>query len=79
MPLDAQDKLRVEIIEEFLAGVTAPEKLRDALVRSGGDLVRGVFEIVPPDSIYREKIIRRLEDAIEIIITASRKTATTGA
>jgi hypothetical protein len=75
MPLDAQDKLRVETIEQLLNGVTAPPTVREQLVKSGSQMVRMVLEIVPPDSPLRERILQRFEDTIELVSAATLRPA----
>ena len=73
MPLDAQDKLRLEEIERLLASVTTDPRVRDQLVSAGSQMARIMLEIVPPDSILRERIIERFTDAILLLAATSGK------
>ena len=73
MPLDAQDKLRAEAIEEMLMAATAyaEPKARERLIQSGGQMARAILEVVPPDSPWRNRILERLEDTIQLIAAAT--------
>jgi urease accessory protein UreF len=71
MPLDAQDKLRVETIEQHLGNITATEKVRQALVKSGTETIRIMLELVPPDSHWRERIIQHFEDCVDMVAMAT--------
>lgn len=71
MPLDAQDKLRVETIEQRLGNITAAERVRHALVTSGSQTIRTMLELVPPDSPWRERIIQHFEDCVEMVAVAT--------
>jgi hypothetical protein len=76
MPLDARDKLTVEMIEEMSKVTTAQvedQRVRERLIHSAGQLARAILEAVPPDFPLRDKIIERLADSIQLLATATAK------